>query len=51
MASNERKVKAWSNPTDVHGDFIKELRRLVTGDDQGATNNCPIFPSEFQKTL
>ena len=51
MASEQSKVKTWSNPTDLNGDFLKELRRLVTGEDQGANNTSTSFPSEFQNAL
>ena len=45
------KVKEWASPTKPDGEFVKELRSLVTPKAEGA-NVCPIdFSSEFQKKL
>ena len=49
-ASVQEKVKKWANPTDLNGDFVKELHRFVTLKAEG--HKYPSdFASEFQKKI
>ena len=51
MTSLRQKVKEWANPTNLDGDFVKELRRRVSPKAEGL-NMCPSdFSSEFQRKM
>ena len=46
-----QKVKEWKNPTNVNGEFIKQLKQLVTPKEEGL-DECPVnFSYEFQKKI
>ena len=46
-----QKVKEWTNPTDVNGEFLKQLKQLVTSKEEGLDESPSNFSSEFQKKI
>ena len=46
-----QKVKEWTNPTNVNGEFLKQLKQLVTSKEEGLDESPINFSSEFQKKI
>ena len=46
-----QKVKEWTNPTDVNGEFLKQLKQLVTSKEEGLDESPSNFSSEFQEKI